>query len=300
MIDSISFGNLYQDKTQKATFDLLNKVNDKNKMSQKIIKLESLESANTMDLPLVNPELEGTSFFLEGGDVGVLLLHGLTATTAEVRPLAKRLHNAGFTVSSPLLPGHGTTPENLNQTHRTEWTAACEKAYLELKKKCSQIFVGGESAGGLLALHLASEHPEIKGILLFAPAMRLASSFLYTFFWVLASPFVLSIQKNVEDNKDCMAWQGYKVNPLKAGVQLLKLQRETQLRLCRIYQPILIIQANLDKTVDLKSGDMILQGVQSAVRESHWMEKSRHVVILDKEFQEVAEITLKFIEKLIH
>ena len=26
--DSISFGNLYQDKTQKATFDLLNKVND--------------------------------------------------------------------------------------------------------------------------------------------------------------------------------------------------------------------------------------------------------------------------------
>ena len=45
---------------------------------------------------------------------------------------------------------------------------------------------------------------------------------------------------------------------------------------------------------------MILQGVQSAVRESHWMEKSRHVVILDKEFQEVAEITLKFIEKLIH
>ena len=87
---------------------------------------------------------------------------------------------------------------------------------------------------------------------------------------------------------------------MKAGVQLLKLQRETQLRLCRIYQPILIIQANLDKTVDLKSGDMILQSVQSAVRESHWMEKSRHVVILDKEFQEVTEITLKFIEKLIH
>lgn len=97
-----------------------------------------------------------------------------------------------------------------------------------------------------------------------------------------------------------MPWQGYKVNPLKAGIQLLKLQKEIQLRLCRIYQPILIIQANLDKTVDLKSGDMILQSVQSAVRESHWMEKSRHVVILDKEFEEVAEITLKFIEKLIH
>jgi len=136
--------------------------------------------------------------------------------------------------------------------------------------------------------------------LLFAPAMRLSASFLYTFFWIMASPFVLSFQKSVEDNKYCMPWQGYKVNPLKAGIQLLILQRKTLLRLCRIYQPILIIQAKLDKTVDLRSGEIILQGIQSAVRESHCLEKSKHVVILDKEFEEVAKITLKFLEKLIH
>ena len=76
MWDSISFRNLYQDKTQKATFDLLDKVNDNNKMGQKIIKLESLESSKNKNLTLVNPELEGISFFLEGGDVGILLLHG--------------------------------------------------------------------------------------------------------------------------------------------------------------------------------------------------------------------------------
>jgi esterase/lipase len=96
-----------------------------------------------------------------------------------------------------------------------------------------------------------------------------------------------------------LPWQGYKVNPLKAGVQLLKLQSETKLRLFRIYQPILIIQANLDQTVDLNSGDIILQGVQSAVRESHWMEQSRHVVILDREFKDVADISLEFLDKLI-
>ena len=41
---------------------------------------------------LHNPHLEGGPFFWEAGPVGVLLLHGYTATTAEMRPLAKRLH----------------------------------------------------------------------------------------------------------------------------------------------------------------------------------------------------------------
>ena len=98
---------------------------------------------------------------------------------------------------------------------------------------------------------------------------------------------------------DEIPWQGYKVNPLKAWVQLLKLQSETKLRLFRIYQPILIIQANLDQTVDLNSGDIIFQGVQSAVRESHWMKKSNHVVILDNEFEEVTTITLEFVKKIL-
>jgi hypothetical protein len=59
---------------------------------------------------LQNPHLEGDSFTWESGPLGILLLHGFTATTAEVRPLAKLLHQDGYTVSGPLLPGFGTTP----------------------------------------------------------------------------------------------------------------------------------------------------------------------------------------------
>jgi len=269
-------------------------------MNNKNKNPESLGSTGSGDLPLLNPEMEGGSFFWNAGETGILLLHGLTATTAEVRPLAKRFHKAGFTVSGVLLPGHGTTPENLNQTSRTEWLAASRMAYLELKKNCSRIIVGGESAGALLALYLASEHPEIKGLLLYAPAMRLASSLPRTLLLILASPFVFAVSKKFGDERVGMPWQGYKVNPLKAGVQLLKLQFETKKYLSRIYQPILIIQANLDQTVDLKSGDIILQGIQSAVREFYWMKKSKHVLILDHEFEDVAKISLKFIQKIIN
>ena len=48
-----------------------------------------------------NPHLEGEPFFWEAGPVGVLLIHGFTATTAEVRPLAKILQQDGYTVSGP-------------------------------------------------------------------------------------------------------------------------------------------------------------------------------------------------------
>jgi carboxylesterase len=55
-----------------------------------------------------NPGLEGDSFFCEAGPFGILLIHGFTATTAEVRPLARRLLSVGYTISGPLLPGHDT------------------------------------------------------------------------------------------------------------------------------------------------------------------------------------------------
>ena len=248
---------------------------------------------------ILNPDLEGGSFFWKRGETGVLLLHGLTATTAEVRPLAKRLFNEGFTVSGILLPGHGTTPEDLSQTSRQDWIKASTEAYNELKKECSSVIVGGESVGALLALGLASDHPEIKGLLLYAPAMRLASSFFKIILLVTLSPFVFSIKKKFSRDRKGLPWQGYKVNPLKSGLELLKFQWEIKQRLYRIYQPILLIQAKLDETVDLKSGEIILNGVQSSVKELHWMEKSGHVVILEKQFEEVLQTTLEFIKRII-
>ena len=47
--------------------------------------------------------------------VGVLLVHGYTGSPASMRPWAEYLNQRGFTVRVPLLPGHGTKPEDLNE-----------------------------------------------------------------------------------------------------------------------------------------------------------------------------------------
>lgn len=247
------------------------------------------------DLKLVNPHLEGDPFFWEAGQVGILLAHGLTATCAEVRPLAKRLHSAGFTVSAPLLPGHGTHPRDLNHVKWQDWAQTGEEAYQQLKASCQRVFVGGESMGAVLALYLASQHPEAVGIMAYAPAIKLNLGTFDHLRLRLLSPFIPWVPKESLDASH--NWQGYPVNPLKSALQLIRFQQVVRQRLYLLHQPLLVIQGRLDTTVHPSVGQIILSGVSSTAKELHWMENSTHVVIIDQELDEVTRITLEFLNR---
>jgi carboxylesterase len=244
---------------------------------------------------LKNPQLDGSAFYWEGGPVGILLVHGLTATAVEVRLLAQRLHQAGYTVAGPLLPGHGTTPEDLNRTHWPEWVAEAEQVYQQLEKSCQRIILGGESVGAVIALYLASFHPEAVAVLAYAPAIRLALTPLQQVELRLLAPFILAIPKGGIDRED--NWQGYKVNPLKAALQLLQFQKEALKRLPRVTQPLLVVQGRLDTTIHPTAGEIVMNLAGSKVKEMHWMEKSSHVVLLDQELDEITALTLAFIQR---
>lgn len=244
-----------------------------------------------------NPHLEGSSFYWEGGSTGVLLSHGFTATTAEVRLLARALCDHGYTVAGPLLPGHGTTPQDCNRHTWEEWYASFEHMYLQLAVNCKMVVIGGESTGALLALRLACEHPESTAILCYAPALRLKLGRVMIFLLRLLVPFLTSIPKpaSTDDNP----WQGYSVQPLKGASQLLRLQKEVLPLLSHICQPILIVQGRLDPTVHPESPQIIYDRVSSSVKELHWLEQSTHCVILDKERDRAADLTLDFLHRVL-
>jgi carboxylesterase len=245
---------------------------------------------------IYNPQLEGDPFLWEGGPTGVLLIHGYTATTAEVRPLARILYQEGYTVAGPLLPGHNTRPEDANRYHWRDWVRSVEESYQRLAARCPRVVVGGESTGALLAIYLASGHPEIAATLAYAPALKLKLHPRQIALIRVLAPFVPYIRKQRMD--DDPFWQGYTVYPLKGARELLRLQRQVRGCLPRINRPILIVQGRLDATVAPSAAETVHREVRSTVKELHWLPDSQHCVIIDREREQVNQLTLDFLRRV--
>jgi len=246
-----------------------------------------------------NAHLEGEAFYWEGGPVGVLLSHGFTATSAEVRLLAGYLRERGYTVAGPLLPGHGTTVEEMNRCRWQDWVRDVEQAYQELARRCQKVVVGGESMGSLLALYLAAEHPEAAAVLAYAPAVHAANWLTRAFAYLMAPIVPYRVPspgpKSVVDER----WKGYPVQPIPAATQLFRLQKEVRQRLSLIHQPVLIVQGRLDRSIFPDCPEIVMGQIHSEIKKVHWMDKSEHCVILDQEWEKVAEITAKFLARVL-
>jgi carboxylesterase len=248
---------------------------------------------------MANPDKDGSTFFWEAGEIGVLLVHGYTATTVEVRLLARYLHEREYTVMGPLLPGHGTTPMEMNRCRWQDWAASVEAAYERLVTTCSQVFIAGESMGGLLTLYLAADHPEAAGVMAYAPALQVPSRW-QPWSVELLAPFVPTLPKGRSDgNAADERWQGYRVDPIPAARQLFRLQRVVRPRLSRIVQPLLVVQGRLDGTVDSNVPQFILEHVSSKRKELHWMPHSTHCVLLDQEWEKIAALTERFMQSVL-
>ena len=237
-----------------------------------------------------NPHLEGDDFYWKGNGTAFLLIHGFTATTAEVRLMAEKLHEAGYTTIAPLLPGHGTHPDDLNRSTWRMWLAKVKQTYEKLlRDEYKRIFIIAESMGALLAIELAAQHPEIDGLLLFAPGLKARNLWMAP----ILAPFIDHLKKSGKE--DGLPWKGYNVYPVKAAVQLRKLQKHTRLQLPKITQPILVFTGEYDDTIKAGIAEMILQNVSSNKKKHIHMEDSAHCIILDRELDKAFEDVLTFI-----
>ena len=235
-----------------------------------------------------NPHLEGDDFFWKGNSIGFLLIHGFTATTTEVRLIAEKLHKQGFTAAGPLLPGHGTDPDDMNRTTWSMWVEKVKTFYEKLLRTCDHVYVIGESMGALLTIELAAQHPEIPGLVLAAPAIKV------DLLWLahLIAPFKPYLNKKGKD--DDLAWKGYTVEPLRAAVQLHQLQKHARKQLKKITQPTLVLSGEYDQSIAQDSIEMIMAGIRSSRKQHIHMEGSGHCILLDQELEQVFSHILTF------
>ena len=244
--------------------------------------------------------LDPSPFFLEGGPVGVLLIHGFTGSPPEMRLVGDYLHGRGCTVSGPLLPGHGTTVEDMNRCRWIDWTGHLEGALAELQVRCETVFVGGLSMGSLLTLYLAGHHPELAGAVLYSPATVVTDRLIYL------TPVLkyLIRQKPKSDDSDLtdpeaeLRLWSYEENPTFAAHELLKLIWRVRGLLPRVRCPLLIIHSTLDQAIHPRSARVTYEraGSAEAKKELVTLHNSGHCVTVDSEWEFVAQKTYEFIQ----
>src|SRR5437868_10876959 len=93
---------------------------------------------------------------IDGGPNGALVLHGFTGNPSSMRGVAEALAAVGFAVELPLLPGHGTSVEEMFATNFRDWAATAEAAYLDLAGRSHRVVTVGLSMGATLAASVAA------------------------------------------------------------------------------------------------------------------------------------------------
>lgn len=245
------------------------------------------------------PELDPGAFALGGGPVGCLLLHGFTGSPPEMRLLGEFLHDRGISVAAPLLPGHGTIPEDLNRTRWQDWASAAEEALLALRARCDVLFIAGLSMGTLLVIHLARRYPDVAGIVLYSPALKVAHRLLPLL--SLLRPFVKQWPKESEEETDltdpeavkrCWSYESW---PTRGLSELVKLQRVVRAELKEVRVPAMVFHSTLDTSIHPTSARRTFDGLGSQDKELVALHNSGHVVTVDSEREGIFARTYGFI-----
>lgn len=227
---------------------------------------------------------------------GALILHGLTGSVQSVAGLGDALEAAGFEVESPLLPGHGTSPEDLAERGWDDWTAAAEEAYGRL---AAPAVVVGLSMGGALAAGVTAAHPEARGLAVVNPLIDPpAPAFLDTLqaFLDAGERFLPGIGSDIAD--PAAKEVAYDRLPVAALLSMGRGLHELRPRLADVRCPVLILTSRHDHVVPAVSSDVLAGAVAGPV-ERVWLEHSAHVATLDLDRVELERRVVEFASAVI-
>jgi carboxylesterase len=235
--------------------------------------------------------LDPSAYAADGGPVGILIIHGYTGSVAETRPMGEYLAARDLTVRCPLLPGHGTAPQDLTRIRWQAWAGEVKSALSDLQDRCHTVFVAGLSLGSLLTLWLGAGHPEVAGLIPMAPAVkfrnRLAPLTLGLRYLLKYNPGGPIGDDDLADPEAINRIWCYDELPLWGAGETYLLQRRVRQALSQIRQPILIFHGRRDAQLPPEAAQMVYDGVASADKSLVWLEHSGHNLLVDGEREAV-------------
>lgn len=235
----------------------------------------------------------------DNSDVGIVLFHAYTGSTADMNFLARRLNRRGYNVLSPMLSGHGTRQvEDILAQNIDTWRKESKNAVRWMTERFDQVLVFGLSLGGLFAMDaLVDESLPIQG----------GGSF--------NSPIVSEQRVTIDNVFKQYAEKMYDLNDREEAFSkdwdAINKQYQAQMgtmygfkqsyrdQLTTISCPVLIVQALQDTMVnadDVHYAVRALSGVDVTLRT---FPNNSHIITVDRERSDFEEAVEAFIKRIV-
>ncbi len=242
----------------------------------------------------------------------IIFYHGYKKTPHNFKKIAEILAEK-YDVIVPLYPGHGTTEEDFKKTNFDQWYALAKDIYQENRKKYRQVYVGGLSMGGMIALRIGEEYNSglaPDGIIsLGAPVFLndiIGHGILYDwrlYFSRFAAWFLSELKETMEIvDKDGAEGPEYEGKNFPPQVHSMKLaMHSTKRDLYKIQSPLLLMHSKGDKTVPFENLNYIAGQVSSGfirtrIFDLRSWKHNRHMLTL---YHSTREAVLREIEGFI-
>jgi carboxylesterase len=215
-----------------------------------------------------------------------------------MRGIAEALANAGFSVEMPLLPGHGTSIEDMVPTRFEDWSTAADAAYAALTARTERVAIVGLSMGGTLTCWLAEHHPEVAGIAVINGLVEFpGEEFVGSIRGLLDAGVEVLDGLGSDIKKEGVEERAYPGTPVAPLVSLLEAVESVGVNLGKISCPVLAFTSLEDHVVPPTNGEF-LEAMVGGPIERVLLENSYHVATLDNDAELVEAQIVAFVERL--
>lgn len=216
----------------------------------------------------------------------VLVIHGFGSGTWANEYLVNYLnYDYKLDAYAITLPGH--QKDYIRKVKYQDWITACQQEVKKLLKEYQELYLVGHSMGGVIATYLATQYPEVKKLVLLAPAFDYINLD-QNKDDIAATLKARKHQKKPElENYSELTSRLFTIAP-STFYQFYKLIKTYKKYVEKVKCETLIIYGEYDELVPYKSVEYAYQAIQAKHKYITKVKKARHGILMGSQKEKVS------------
>lgn len=259
-----------------------------------------LELCGSMEKVVSMKSRFAEAFHFEGNQRAVLLLHGYSGSTADVKQIGRKFNQAGYSVFAFNFPGHSTG------SHEDILTFSPEEIYADVilniekiyQKGYTQLAIFGLSFGGSLATKaIIDGYSRVGGGIFNSELLSsIKDTNLYQFF--LESAFQQIIRRKIAPDQAKNELNILKIPLQKRLEEIDSFNQKIVTSFPLLELPFYIAQSGQDQIISPDSGQRLLPYLSHVTISFHHFPKATHLVTLGKSLPGLQKTLIDFTDRL--